>query len=113
MAEHRPYGLPGFPSGGTTSLRRHGRPEAAPHPYRYDIERYPDHAWVAGPITLAESRRDPLARRHPRVADLASSGWYGGHLQVHRPNHDVQLLMLAEDLHVAPVTIWWSQHHLG
>jgi hypothetical protein len=47
-----------------------------------------------------------------RLADLAAEGWWSGDLHVHRPPADVELLMRAEDLYVAPVITWWNnQNH--
>src|SRR5262249_5727487 len=47
-----------------------------------------------------------------RLADLAAEGWWSGDLHVHRPVAAVELLMRAEDLHVAPVSTWWNKQNL-
>ncbi len=46
-----------------------------------------------------------------RAVDMASEGWWSGELHVHRPMKDIELLMQAEDLHVAPVITWWNQRN--
>ena len=47
-----------------------------------------------------------------RLADLAAEGWWSGELHVHRPVEAIELLMRAEDLHVAPVITWWNKNNL-
>jgi hypothetical protein len=47
-----------------------------------------------------------------RLVDLSKEGWWSGDLHVHRPLKDVELLMRAEDLHVAPVITWWNKRDL-
>jgi hypothetical protein len=42
------------------------------------------------------------------VVDLSEEGWWSGELHVHRSLEDIELLMRAEDLHVAPVITWWN-----
>jgi hypothetical protein len=39
---------------------------------------------------------------------MASKGWWSGELHVHRSAKDIELLMQAEDLHVAPIITWWN-----
>src|SRR5262249_10874034 len=34
-------------------------------------------------------------------------GWWSGETHVHRPPEQIELLMRAEDLHVAQVITWW------
>ena len=43
-----------------------------------------------------------------RFVDLAAEGWYSGDLYVRRPVRDAELLMLADDLHVAQFVTWWN-----
>jgi hypothetical protein len=47
-----------------------------------------------------------------RLVDLSKEGWWSGELHVHRPLKDIELLMRAEDLHVAPVITWWNKRDL-
>jgi hypothetical protein len=44
-----------------------------------------------------------------RRRDLASEGWYSGDLHVHRPIEQIEPLMKAADLHVAPIITWWNR----
>jgi hypothetical protein len=42
------------------------------------------------------------------MVDLAAEGWWSGETHVHRPVSEMELLVRAEDLHVAPVITWWN-----
>jgi hypothetical protein len=83
--------------------------DLAPGDYAYDIERGPEYARRYG--TFAVKGGSPALVRVEteieRLADLASEGWWSGDLHVHRPVDEIELLMRAEDLHVAPVITWW------
>jgi len=56
--------------------------------------------------------------RLERAADLKALGWWSGKTHVHRGVEDLDLLLSAEDLHLAPaLTIWnrnshWKDHAL-
>jgi len=43
--------------------------------------------------------------------NLSKEGWWSGELHVHRPPADIELLMQAEDLHVAPLITWWNNQN--
>jgi hypothetical protein len=47
-----------------------------------------------------------------RFVDMPGKGWWPGDLHVHRPVGDIELLMQAADLHVAPVITWWNKQNL-
>src|SRR5262249_22268954 len=47
-----------------------------------------------------------------RLIDLGADGWWSGDLHVHRPVAAMELLMRAEDLHIAPVITWWNKQNL-
>jgi len=84
----------------------------APGKYRYEIERGPEHQRTSGTLELKEGRDHTLSVQLARFADLKKAGWYSGDLHVHRPLADMELLMRAEDLHVAPVITWWNTRNL-
>lgn len=85
--------------------------ELAPGMYRYQIERGPEHARLSGTVDLQDSAKE-LNLTLTRIANLRASGWYSGDLHVHRPVEQVELLMRAEDLDVAPVITWWNARNL-
>lgn len=80
----------------------------APGQYRYEIERGPEYRSISGAVAIASANTTSLTNDLPRLAHLATEGWWSGDLHVHRPLRDVELLMRAEDLHVAPIITWWN-----
>lgn len=67
---------------------------------------------MSGDFRLGEGESKRIEIRLKRLADLAADGWFSGELHVHRPIEQMQLLMRAEDLHVAPVITWWNDDNL-
>jgi hypothetical protein len=88
------------------------RLELPPGKYTFECERGPEYTLEAGAFTVAAGAAEKVAVRLERVADLAAEGWWSGELHVHRPVEDIELLMRAEDLHVAPVITWWNNRNL-
>jgi hypothetical protein len=87
------------------------RLELPPGKYTYEIERGPEYESRAGSFTLAGDAGKKLGVELRRLTDLATEGWWSGDLHVHRPIEDMELLMQAEDLHVAPVITWWNNQN--
>src|SRR5262245_57714775 len=76
--------------------------------YKVEAERGPEYeAWVRTVRVGAEAEKG-VRIDFKRIVDLSAEGWWSGELHVHRPLADVELLMRAEDLHVAPVVTWWN-----
>lgn len=102
----RPKGLPfwhdHFVSPGVAEI------DLGPGAYRFEIDRGPEYLVVTGAVRIIEGKNLELTNRLQRLADLSKEGWWSGELHVHRPLTDIQLLMRAEDLHVAPVITWWN-----
>jgi len=106
----RPGGLPfwydHFVCAGVAEL------DLAPGNYPYEIERGPEYFVTTGTLAVAESGAQTVTNRLRRMINLAREGWWSGELHVHRPVADMELLMQAEDLHVAPVITWWNNRDL-
>jgi len=77
----------------------------------FEIERGPEYQRQSGSVDLAESEVKTLKIPLRRIADLAAQGWYSGDLHVHRAVEDMDLLMRAEDLYVAPTITWWNNRN--
>lgn len=108
-AAGHPVQPPGWPCwrdhfvyGGAATL------ELAPGAYSYEIDRGPEYLLTTGTLSVAENSPPSVTSRLRRLAAMASEGWWSGELHVHRPVADIELLMRAEDLHVAPVITWWN-----
>ena len=81
--------------------------------YTIEIERGPEFARVAESFDVKDNNKYLLKYEIGRLIDLKAEGWWPGDLHVHRPVGDVELLMRAEDLHVAPVITWWNKKNSG
>ncbi len=82
--------------------------DLAPDNYTYQIERGSEYYAATGAVRLVSGETRFLTNTLRRLANLASEGWWSGETHVHRPPSDIELLMRAEDLHVAPVITWWN-----
>jgi hypothetical protein len=82
--------------------------ELAPGSYTYEIDRGPEHLLASGRFSLAENESPSITNRLRRLVNLAKEGWWSGELHVHRPLSDIELLMQAEDLHIAQPITWWN-----
>ncbi len=102
----RPKGLPfwhdHFVCAGSVEL------DLAPGQYAYEIDRGPEHFLRTGMVAVAASGPQTVTNRLRRLVNLAQEGWWSGDLHVHREPEEMELLMQAEDLHLAPVITWWN-----
>lgn len=80
--------------------------------YSFEIERGPEYVRISGHFAIEDNAEDTKTVELKRIADLADEGWWSGDLHVHRPLKEIELLMQAEDLHVAPVITWWNKENL-
>ena len=84
----------------------------APGDYTYEVEHGPEYSMAAGSFTAGSGADKDIVVELKRFVDLAAEGWWSGDLHVHRPLEDIELLMRADDLHVAPVITWWNKKNL-
>lgn len=101
-AEKLPFFHDNFVCAGKVEL------ELAPGNYTCEIERGPEYLMRTGSVAITGAATQNLDLKLERLADMAAEGWWSGDLHVHRPLADIELLMQAEDLHVAPVMTWWN-----
>jgi hypothetical protein len=88
------------------------RLDLKPGRYLLEVERGPEHGVFSGEAIVTSGAPSKVAVELKRLVDLSAQGWWSGELHVHRPLKDVELLMRAEDLHVAPVITWWNKRDL-
>jgi hypothetical protein len=75
--------------------------------YQFEIERGPEYLSRNGYFIMEnQSKSAQTIDLPPRACNLADEGWWSGDLHAHRPAKEIELLMLADDLHVAAVTSW-------
>jgi hypothetical protein len=104
----RPGGLPfwhdHFVSPGVAKL------DLTPGAYKFEVDRGPEYLVTTGVVRIAEAKNLEVTNRLQRLVDLSKEGWWSGELHVHRSLDDSELLMRAEDLHIAPVITWWNSN---
>jgi hypothetical protein len=74
--------------------------------YSFVIERGLEYLDQTGHFTIENFADDSKQIELRRFVDMAADGWWSGDLDVRRPVRDVELLMSADDLHVAEVITW-------
>ena len=83
-----------------------------PGNYTFEMERGPEYAIRYGNFTIEPNAEDSTRVTMERMVDMSKEGWWSGELHIHRPPEQIELLMRAEDLHVAPVITWWNNNNL-
>jgi hypothetical protein len=86
--------------------------ELKPGHYRFTIERGPEYRSRTGDFTIEKNAVDNHIVLLERFVDMKKEGWWSGDLHIHRKPEDIELLMQAEDLHIAPVITWWNNQNL-
>jgi hypothetical protein len=82
-----------------------------PGKYTFEMERGPEYKLRTGDFELKRGDADNKEVRMVRFVDMKKEGWYSGETHIHRRPQDIETLMLAEDLHVAPVITWWNDRN--
>jgi len=79
-----------------------------PGRYRFTIERGPEWSLAQSELMVDEGGAVTATASLARLAHLSREGWWAGDLHVHRPLAEIERLMRAEGLHIAPVITWWN-----
>jgi hypothetical protein len=74
--------------------------------YSFVIERGLEYTDQHGRFSFEAFADDSKQIELHRFVDMSAEGWWSGDLDVRRPAADIELLMLADDLHVAEVITW-------
>src|SRR6188768_555807 len=80
--------------------------------YAFEIERGPEYLVRLGRFSMQNFSDDTKTVDLKRFVDMAADGWWSGDLHVERPAKDLELLMLAEDLHVVQLVTWPNRKNL-
>ena len=72
--------------------------------YTFEMERGPEYKFRSGYFTIDRGATDNKTVEMHRFIDMKKEGWWSGDLSVYRPAADMDLLMRAEDLHLAVVS---------
>jgi hypothetical protein len=77
--------------------------------YTFELERGPEYYNVTGNFTLERFADDSKQVELRRAVDMSEEGWWSGDLNLRRNLRDLELILLADDLHVAPAVTWWNE----
>lgn len=77
--------------------------------YTFEISRGPEFVTRSGYFTINDFADDEKIVDLKRAVNMTDESWWSGDLHVHRPLKDMELLMQAEDLHIAPDITWWNK----
>jgi hypothetical protein len=77
--------------------------------YSFVMERGLEYLDQNGRFTLNVFADDSKQIELRRFVDMSAEGWWSGDLDVRRPVGDIELLMSADDLHVAEVISWTNE----
>jgi hypothetical protein len=76
--------------------------------YTFVIERGLEYLQQEGHFTIEHFADDSKQIELRRFCNMAGDGWWSGDLDVRRSSRDIELLMDADDLHVAEVISWFN-----
>ena len=76
--------------------------------YTFEMERGPEYLVRGGHFRIDNFADDTKEVDMQRFVDMSAHGWWSGDLHVRRSARDIELLMDADDLHVAQVVTWWN-----
>lgn len=74
--------------------------------YTFTIERGLEYLEQQGHFRIEHFANDSKQVELRRFVDMAADGWWSGDLEVRRPTRNIELLMEADDLHIAEVISW-------
>ncbi len=81
----------------------------SPGNYTFEIERGPEYPIQTGYFELKSGDLDSKVVTMRRFVDMAAEGWWSGDLALFRNPLNIEVLMLADDLHVAQVVTWTNE----
>ena len=87
------------------------RVELPPGACTLEVERGPEFSAHRSEFAITPGFATNITVTLERIADLAAEGWWSGELHVHRNSGNAELLMRAEDLHVAQFITWWNRQN--
>jgi hypothetical protein len=82
-----------------------------PGTFTIEIERGPEYETHTDRFEMAPGGEKKFNVVLKRLVDMPAEGWWPGELHVHRAVGDIELMMRAEGLHIAPVITWWNNRN--
>jgi hypothetical protein len=81
--------------------------------YTFVLERGLEYLDQNGNFTLNVFADDAKQIELRRFTDMAAEGWFSADMDIRRPASDIELLMLADDLHLGEVVTWGNEKSVG
>lgn len=78
--------------------------------YHYELDRGPEYILAKGNFKMTD-KDIHLDLKLSRIVNMKQLNWYSGDLHIHRKVKDIELLMKASDLHIAPVITSWNNDY--
>jgi hypothetical protein len=72
----------------------------------FEIERGPEYKVLTGHFDINENAKDTKTVELHRFVNMSQKGWWSGDFDIARSAKDIELLMRADDLHLAEVVGW-------
>ncbi len=79
--------------------------------YQFEVEAGPECITVGGHFTMKPFGKDSKRIEIRRFARMSDDGWWSGDLDIRRALNGIELVLTAEDIHVAPVATWWNDEN--
>jgi len=76
--------------------------------YTFEMEAGPEYRLRTGNFSVGKKAEETKQVSMKRFVNMKKEGWWSGDLHIHRPVEDIEILMRANDLHIAPVITWWA-----
>ncbi len=95
--------FPGFACDGAFDIK------LPPGRYNYELDRGPEYVLNTG-IFMVTDKDLTLNKHLKRIIDLKNLNWWSGDFHVHRKVEEMELLMKASDIHIAPVITSWNEN---
>ncbi len=80
--------------------------------YTFEMEHGPEYRVMSGHFQIDNGASDNKEVVLSRFINMKEAGWWSGDLHIHRDLKDIETLIRAEDLHIAPVITWWNDKNL-
>ena len=77
--------------------------------YFFDIEHGPEYQTRNGHFTINDGADDEKTVELKRIVDMPKEFWWSADLDVRRPPRELETAMLADDLHLVPLTTWTNR----
>ncbi len=80
--------------------------------YTFVVERGPEYLVVTGHFEIQNNAQDSKTIELRRFVDMSKEGWWSGDLEIERTPKEIEMAMLADDLHLGEQVTWGNLKEL-